>query len=130
MIDDRYGEEGLKGDVREGQAQGGSPNIFKSYSRGADNSFAEFFGDTAHSYYVENNPRSGEDLFRVHFSDLKLSGPRKGELVENKMPCTLKRLYNGFTKKMKISTNILHISRYVKFKLIFRVLFYMNSNFI
>ncbi|KAH9316288.1 hypothetical protein KI387_024915, partial [Taxus chinensis] len=109
-IYDRYGEEGLKEDGGEGKARGGSPNIFRSYSRGADNPFAEFFGDTAHSYSIENNPRSGEDLFRVHFSDLGLSRPRKGEPVENKLPCTLEQLYNGSTRKMKISRNILHIS--------------------
>ncbi|KAH9329032.1 hypothetical protein KI387_001140, partial [Taxus chinensis] len=103
-IYDRYGEEGLKGDGGEGQARGGSPNIFRSYSIGSDNPFAEFFGDTARSYSIENNPRSGEVLFRVHFSDLRLS--RKGEPIENKLPCTLEQLYNGSTRKMKISRNI------------------------
>ncbi|KAH9329500.1 hypothetical protein KI387_001608 [Taxus chinensis] len=107
---DRYGEEGLKGDGAEGEARGGSPNVFRSYSRGADNPFAEFFGNTARNYSVENNPTSAEDLFRVHFSDLGLSGPRKGEPVENTLPCTLEQLYNGSTRKMKISRNILHIS--------------------
>ncbi|KAH9329499.1 hypothetical protein KI387_001607 [Taxus chinensis] len=116
-IYDRYGEEGLKGDSahtsRDGggeRARGGRHNVFRSYPGGAEDVYREFFGDTTISYPVENNPRSGEDVFAEYFGDAIHFGPRKGDPVENKLPCTLEQLYNGSTRKMKISRNILHIS--------------------
>lgn len=40
-------------------------------------------------------------------------GSRKAPPVENKLPCTLEELYQGSTRKMKISRNIADASGYV-----------------
>jgi DnaJ family protein B protein 4 len=57
----------------------------------------------------------GESVFRS-FSDASgggPSGPRKAPPVENKLYCTLEEIYNGSTRKMKISRNVVDASGYV-----------------
>uniref|UniRef100_A0A0C9S8S4 TSA: Wollemia nobilis Ref_Wollemi_Transcript_10554_1686 transcribed RNA sequence n=1 Tax=Wollemia nobilis TaxID=56998 RepID=A0A0C9S8S4_9CONI len=135
-IYDQYGEEGLKGNVPPPSASsfsdGGGPNVYRFNPRNAEDIFAEFFGDSSPfgmpgfggmgtrstgfpdrmfggfggSENIFNSYGGGGGFGRGAAS----SGPRKANPVENKLPCTLEDLYNGATKKMKISRNIADIS--------------------
>lgn len=134
-IYDQYGEEGLKGQVPPPGAGGSSTysngsGSFSFNPRNAEDIFAEFFG--------ANHPFSmgggfgglgggpsrvsrfsdgmfggfgpAETVFRSPYNESSQAGPRKAPAVENKLPCTLEELYNGSTRKMKISRNIVDVS--------------------
>ena len=51
-----------------------------------------------------------ESVFRSPYNESSQSGPRKAPTIENKLPCTLEELYNGSTRKMKISRNIVDVN--------------------
>eukprot|EP00249_Psilotum_nudum_P014742 c24979_g1_i2 orf=222-821(+) len=116
-IYDQYGEEGLKGVPPPGASvpgfsNGGAPNVFRFNPRNAQDIFAEFFGGDPFggmSTRVGRNP-FGEGMFggteNVFKSFSDAAAPRKATSVENKLQCTLEELYNGSTRKMKISRNI------------------------
>ncbi|GLJ45300.1 hypothetical protein SUGI_0953390 [Cryptomeria japonica] len=126
-IYDQYGEEGLKGQVPPPTSGfvngggGGGPNVFRFNPRSADDIFAEFFGGSPFgmpgggfggsrgsrfpdSIFGGFGP--GESVFGTSFNEGAQAAPRKAPPVENKLPCTLEELYNGSTRKMKISRNI------------------------
>lgn len=135
QIYDQYGEEGLKGQVPPPGAGGpspfsnggGGPNIFSTFNpRNAEDVFAEFFGGSSpfggmggFTSMGSRNSRfqdgtfggfsGAENMFRS-FGEGAPAGPRKAAPVENKLPCTLEELYNGSTRKMKISRNIVDAS--------------------
>lgn len=129
-IYDQYGEEGLKGQGPPPGAGGsspfsnggGGPNVFTFNPRNAEDVFAEFFGSSSpfggmggfssmgsRSSRFQDGAFGGfsgtENIFRS-FGEGAPAGPRKAPPVENKLPCTLEELYNGSTRKMKISRNI------------------------
>ncbi|EFJ30969.1 hypothetical protein SELMODRAFT_267144 [Selaginella moellendorffii] len=124
-IYDQYGEEGLKGQVPPPGAGGGggatgfsngTEHVFRFNPRNAEDIFAEFFGNSSPfaGMGMGRSGRSGfadsmfgESIFRS-FGDGggPSSGPRKAAAVENKLTCSLDELYNGSTRKMKISRNI------------------------
>ncbi|KAG6553399.1 hypothetical protein Mapa_005134 [Marchantia paleacea] len=129
-IYDQYGEEGLKGQVppqgaqQAGYSNGGTTNTFRFNPRNAEDIFAEFFGGSPFggmggisgigSRSGRGNFGDGmfggfnttENVFRSFGEGAQSSGPRKAPPVENKLQCTLEELYNGSTRKMKISRNI------------------------
>ncbi|KAH9311706.1 hypothetical protein KI387_026741 [Taxus chinensis] len=129
---DQYGEEGLKGQVpppgASSFADGSGPNVYTFNPRNPEDIFAEFFSDS--SPFGGMGGFGGMGVRRPGFQDAMFgryngpenifnqfgsggfgrgvtpSGPRKAKPVESKLPCTLEDLYNGATKKMKISRNI------------------------
>eukprot|EP00249_Psilotum_nudum_P014744 c24979_g2_i1 orf=285-929(+) len=125
-IYDQYGEEGLKGVPPPGAAgpgftNAGGPNVFRFNPRNAQDIFAEFFGGDPFAGmggFGGIGTRSGlhpfgEGMFggfggteHVFKSFNDTATPRKATSVENKLQCTLEELYNGSTRKMKISRNI------------------------
>jgi len=132
QIYDQYGEEGLKGQVPPPGAGGsspfangaGGPNIFSTFNpRNAEDVFADFFGSSSpFGNFTSMGSRSSrfqdgtfggftgtENMFRS-FGEAVPAGPRKAPPVENKLPCSLEELYNGSTRKMKISRNIVDAS--------------------
>ena len=133
-IYDQYGEEGLKGQVPPptsgfSNGGGGGPNVFRFNPRSADDIFAEFFGGSPFgmpgggfggsrgsrfSDGIFGGFTPGESVFSTPFGESTQGAPRKAAPVENKLPCTLEELYNGSTRKMKISRNLADASGYVK----------------
>lgn len=127
QIYDQYGEEGLKGQVPPPAGGGsspfsnggGGPNIFTFNPRNAEDVFAEFFGSSSpfggftsmgsRNSRFQEGMMGGTEMFRS-FSEAAPAGPRKAAPVENKLPCSLEELYNGSTRKMKISRNIVDAS--------------------
>ncbi|CAM6127984.1 unnamed protein product [Calypogeia fissa] len=129
-IYDQYGEEGLKGQVpppgaqQGGYSNGGTTNTFRFNPRNAEDIFAEFFGGSPFggmggmSGMGSRGGRANfgdgmfggfgatDNVFRSFGDVAQSSGPRKAAPVENKLQCTLEELYNGNTRKMKISRNI------------------------
>eukprot|EP00252_Welwitschia_mirabilis_P022701 TRINITY_DN6227_c0_g1_i1.p1 TRINITY_DN6227_c0_g1~~TRINITY_DN6227_c0_g1_i1.p1 ORF type:complete len:341 (-),score=87.24 TRINITY_DN6227_c0_g1_i1:105-1127(-) len=126
-IYDQYGEEGLKGQVPPPGAGGpfangsNGPNVFRFNPRTPEDVFAEVFGN-ATPFGMGGFPGMGskssrfqesvfggfpgaENVFRS-FSEGSAGTTRKAAPVENKLPCTLEELYNGTSRKMKISRNI------------------------
>lgn len=69
--------------------------------RGGSRAFGGMFGDDIFSSFGEGRPMS--------------QAPRKAPPIENTLPCSLEELYNGTTKKMKISREIADASGYVSF---------------
>ncbi|XP_054811296.1 uncharacterized protein LOC129312645 [Prosopis cineraria] len=125
-IYDQYGEEGLKGGVPPPDAGGASsfstgegPTSFRFNPRNADDIFAEFFGFPSpfgggggHGGMRSRFSSGifGDDVFGsfgegrgVHMNP---GAPRKAAPIENRLPCSLEDLYQGTTKKMKISREI------------------------
>ncbi|THF95561.1 dnaJ homolog subfamily B member 13-like [Camellia sinensis] len=127
---DQYGEEGLKGQVPPPDAGGpggatffstggGGPTSFRFTPRNADDIFAEFFGSSSPFGGMGGGSRFGslfgDDFFGSFgegggggggFGFMNQTGPRKAPPIERTLPCTLEELYNGTTKKMKISREI------------------------
>ncbi|EFJ16859.1 hypothetical protein SELMODRAFT_227606 [Selaginella moellendorffii] len=114
QVYDQYGEEGLKGQIPQ-QGNGS----FRFNPRNAEDIFAEFFGSS--SPFGSMGGRAGggrspfdgmfggfggtENSFRS-FGAEGATSSRKAPPVENKLQCTLDELYNGSTRKMKISRNV------------------------
>lgn len=123
-IYDQYGEEGLKGQVPPPGAAGANfangdgPTVFRFNPRNAEDIFAEFFGGGSpfgmsglggmggRGGHMFGGFGNSEGAFRSFGESVPFSGPRKAAPVENKLPCSLEELYNGSTRKMKISRNI------------------------
>lgn len=143
-IFDKYGENGLKGQVPPADAGASHRGVFHGgasraggggtafYSSGdfpasawfnprsADDVFAEFFGCSDSGGGMRSSTFSfSEEAFRTsggggggggetHAS--RGGGPLKAAPIEKKLPCTLEELYNGTTKRMKISREIFEAS--------------------
>lgn len=124
-IYDQYGEEGLKGQFPPPGAAGANfsngdgPTAFRFNPRNAEDIFAEFFGGGSpfgmgglgggmgsRGGHMFGGFGNSESVFRSFGESVPSSGPRKAAPVENKLPCSLEELYNGSTRKMKISRNI------------------------
>ncbi|KAJ7544741.1 hypothetical protein O6H91_09G091200 [Diphasiastrum complanatum] len=131
-IYDRYGEEGLKGQVPpQGAANGGFANSssnstsFRYQPRDAEEIFAELFGGNRNFSRVGSTNRFGgqgevprtfdgkfggfggkDSGLRPSFGDSATPSTRKAAPVENKLQCSLEELYNGSTRKLKIYRDI------------------------
>ncbi|KAL3819357.1 hypothetical protein ACJIZ3_005262 [Penstemon smallii] len=127
QIYDLYGEEGLKSGQfpppprnnsrfyhHNNQQQNPNPN-FRFNPRNADDIYAEIIGESAGTSSNGGAGRRDGGYFRSttmnggagasagrDFS----GGLRKAPPVENVLLCSLEDLYNGATKKMKISRNV------------------------
>ncbi len=133
QIYDQYGEEGLKGGAPPpgangsgrsfnfGGAQGGeSPFVFTSSMggggfrhRAADDIFRDFFGPSF-------DPFGGAGGARAHMMDddspfggstssfgRRAAGPPPVASLKRSLPCSLEDLYNGCTKKLKVSRKLI-----------------------
>eukprot|EP00244_Chara_vulgaris_P014921 TRINITY_DN970_c0_g2_i6.p1 TRINITY_DN970_c0_g2~~TRINITY_DN970_c0_g2_i6.p1 ORF type:complete len:359 (-),score=84.02 TRINITY_DN970_c0_g2_i6:620-1696(-) len=112
-----------------GFSNGGAPNVFRFNPRNPEDIFAELFGGGSpfgmgNMGAMGGMGRSANSSSRVNpFSETMFqgmagdffgdrtggpstSGARKAAAVENKLACTLEELYNGSTRKMKISRQI------------------------
>ncbi|CAL5429125.1 unnamed protein product [Camellia sinensis] len=114
-IYDQYGENGLKDMPPPGSSgSSGFPNGFNP--RNAEDIFAEFFGSSPFGFGSAGVGRStrfqsdgggmfggfggSENVFRTYSDGC---APKKPPPIESKLPCSLEELYNGSTRKMKIS---------------------------
>lgn len=104
-IYDQYGEEGLNGQIPT-PSNGATPfsgtshSGFRFNSRSADEIFSEFFGFSS----PFNNMEPGGTRRNVEsFNNV----PRKAAPIEQSLFCNLEELYNGTSKKMKISREVL-----------------------
>ncbi|KAM0953214.1 putative DnaJ domain, Chaperone J-domain superfamily [Dioscorea sansibarensis] len=123
-IYDQYGEEGLKGQVAP--PAGGSSGLpgtaeFRFNPRSAFEIFSEFFGSASpfgdgawDSGGARRFPNGLSDeifaAFRGGMGGGEASGSggmRKGPQIERTLSCSLEDLYNGTTKKMKISRDVI-----------------------
>ncbi|XP_050206840.1 uncharacterized protein LOC126656339 [Mercurialis annua] len=113
---DQYGEEGLKGQVPPPDPTAGDiPSSFGFNYRRADSIFADVYG---HSNSFGANRGSSffangifdDDIFGSigggGRGSMHQTGPRKDPHIESKMLCSLEELYNGATKKLQISREI------------------------
>ncbi|XP_061341528.1 uncharacterized protein LOC133287868 isoform X2 [Gastrolobium bilobum] len=127
-IYDRYGEEGLKGQMPPPDAGGASffhtgdgPTTFRFNPRNADDIFSEFFGFSSPFGGMGgggggSGMMGGSRSFGGIFDDDIFSSfgegrpmnrvPRKAPPIEKTLPCSLEELYMGTTKKMKISREL------------------------
>lgn len=119
---DQYGEEGLKDMPPPGSGGGsnGFPNGFNP--RDAEDIFAEFFGSSPFGFGSSGAGRSmrfqsdgggmfggfgtSDNIFRTHSDGSGASLPKKPPPIESKLSCSLEDLYNGSTRKMKISRTV------------------------
>lgn len=125
-IFDKHGEEGLKGPTpdpgtgTQGFSNGGNTNMFRYRPRDAEDVFRSFFGGVSpyaglggdlnirrHRCVAGGDkavgpPKKCPDRGAVVPPDPE-AGPKKGAPLQNKLQCTLEELFNGCTKKMKIS---------------------------
>ncbi|KAL0335661.1 UNVERIFIED_CONTAM: DnaJsubfamily B member 4 [Sesamum radiatum] len=126
QIYDLYGEEGLKsaqcpppprGPRNRHQGfyynnqQHPNPN-FRFNPRNAEDIFAEFFGENGSgnaggSSSSGNGGGSRRDGYFRNTTMNSGGGLRKAPPVENVLMCSLEELYNGATRKMKISRSVL-----------------------
>ncbi|KAJ7541950.1 hypothetical protein O6H91_10G082700 [Diphasiastrum complanatum] len=124
-IFDQYGEEGLKGQVSPPGAGvatsfanwGGSE--FRFNPRNPEDIFAEFFGGSSGPFFAgglgSRTAATGFSPFGRQNSVFRSfgaepggssTGPRKAAAIENRLPCSLEELYNGCSRRMKISRTI------------------------
>lgn len=120
---DQYGEEGLKGMPPPGSGGAPSSSGFSFNTRNAEDIFAEFFGSNgpfgfgnsrSTRYHTDGGGAFGgfgarDNIFRSYAEGAGTSSsshPRKAPAVESKLACSLEELYQGSTRKMKISRNI------------------------
>ena len=99
----------------------GQNNKYKYNPRNAEDVFSEVFGSASPYPGAKNPPYTSraksmhspykdipDNMFR-NFHEGSSSSVRKEPPVENKLPCTLEELYNGSSRKMRISRNILGV---------------------
>lgn len=103
---DQHGEEGLK-EMSSWDSKS---------SRSAGDIFEEFFGSSVFEFdnmFKSNGPRTYDNKFKG-FNDASSNAPTpmKPPPVENKLPCSLEELYNGSTRKMKISRTVVDANGY------------------
>ncbi|CAH2075747.1 unnamed protein product, partial [Thlaspi arvense] len=113
------GEEGLK-DMPPPGSSGFSDGF---NPRNAEDIFAEFFGSSPFEYTPKSGVRNtkfqsegggtfagfggNENMFRTYSCNgAGANWPKKPPPIESKLPCTLEELYNGSTRKMKISRTV------------------------
>ncbi|KAL0364648.1 UNVERIFIED_CONTAM: DnaJsubfamily B member 4 [Sesamum angustifolium] len=140
QIYDLYGEEGLKsaqcpppprGPRNRHQGfyynnqQHPNPN-FRFNPRNAEDIFAEFFGENGSgnaggSSSSGNGGGSRRDGYFRNTTMNSGGGLRKAPPVENVLMCSLEELYNGATRKMKISRSVLD-SHGAAFEMFYRIL--------
>ena len=108
---DQYGEEGLKGQVPPPgysgfSGEGGGSTTFRFNSRNPNDIFTEFFG--------QSNPFSQNIFTEEVLSELRGVGgttvrvpSTKAPSIERVLLCSLEDLYNGTTRKMKISRDVM-----------------------
>ncbi|KAG5562674.1 hypothetical protein RHGRI_005407 [Rhododendron griersonianum] len=118
---DQYGEEGLKDMPPPGSSSSnGFPNGFNP--RDAEDIFAEFFGSSPFGFGASGAGRSmrfqsdgggmfggfgtSDNIFRTYSDGSGATLPKKPPPIESKLPCSLEELYNGSTRKMKISRTV------------------------
>ncbi|XP_028113307.1 dnaJ homolog subfamily B member 4-like [Camellia sinensis] len=120
-IYDQYGEEGLKDMPLPGS--GGSSGFPDGYNpQNAEDIFAEFFGSSPFGLGSAGAGRSmrfqsdggmfGEfggnnNIFRLYSDRSGANVPKKPPPIESKLPCSFEALYNGSTRKTKISRTVL-----------------------
>ncbi|CAL5359061.1 unnamed protein product [Camellia sinensis] len=120
-IYDQYGEEGLKDMPVPGS--GGSSGFPDGYNpQNAEDIFAEFFGSSPFGLGSAGAGRSmrfqsdggmfGEfggnnNIFRLYSDRSGANVPKKPPPIESKLPCSFEALYNGSTRKTKISRTVL-----------------------
>ncbi|GMQ03321.1 hypothetical protein CsSME_00049164 [Camellia sinensis var. sinensis] len=121
-IYDQYGEEGLKDMPPPGS--GGSSGFPDGYNpRNAEDIFAEFFGSSPFGFGSAGAGRSmrfqsdgggmfggfggNNNIFRSYSDGSGANVPKKPPPIESKLPCSFEELYNGSTRKMKISRTVL-----------------------
>ncbi|KAL7166239.1 hypothetical protein ACSBR2_037005 [Camellia fascicularis] len=121
-IYDQYGEEGLKDMPPPGS--GGSCGFPDGYNpRNAEDIFAEFFGSSPFGFGSAGAGRSmrfqsdgggmfggfggNNNIFRSYSDGSGANVPKKPPPIESKLPCSFEELYNGSTRKMKISRTVL-----------------------
>ena len=97
---------------------GEGPTTFRFNPRNANDIFAEFFGSSSPFGGMGGGMRGGSGFGSLFGDDMfgsfggggggpmNQSGHRKTLPIERTLPCTLEELYNGTTKKMKISREI------------------------
>ncbi|XAR70917.1 hypothetical protein NMG60_11027959 [Bertholletia excelsa] len=119
QIYDQRGEEGLK-DMPPPGSSGFSDGF---NPRNAEDIFAEFFGSSPFEYTPKSGVRNtkfqsegggtfagfggNENMFRTYSCNgAGANWPKKPPPIESKLPCTLEELYNGSTRKMKISRTV------------------------
>jgi len=127
---DKFGEEGLKAGGAEagGQfpsgfsgfpgANGAGFSSFRFTPRNAEDIFTQFFGSRGMGGKGFNFNMDGEDSEDfggfTGFNNMGGSGfsnePRKAPPVKRELPCSLEELYNGATKKMKITKTLIDAS--------------------
>eukprot|EP01103_Thecamoeba_quadrilineata_P005952 TRINITY_DN15697_c0_g1_i1.p1 TRINITY_DN15697_c0_g1~~TRINITY_DN15697_c0_g1_i1.p1 ORF type:complete len:345 (+),score=91.45 TRINITY_DN15697_c0_g1_i1:35-1069(+) len=128
---DKYGEEGLKGEIPTGAEGGfggfpggGGGRSYHFNPRSAEDIFAQFFGGGASGFnFSSGGFRGGQDDdddsgFGHGGGGIPFNfggrggmggmggGPRKDKPILTKLNCTLEELYTGCTKKLKITKNI------------------------
>ena len=116
---DQFGEDGLRGPVP--QSGGGGPSFFSPgqgfqfNTRNPDDIFAEIFGFSGpFTERGKSGSSRGSRLFNDDlFGSTRSQQPRKDAPIQRHLPCTLEELFNGTTKKMKISREIADSSGWV-----------------
>jgi len=114
---DKYGEDGLKGAPMGGEgvgpAAGGMGGAGGGYSFHGDphKIFSQFFG-TTNPFSVFEEMGGGAGGGMPMFAGMgglggmgapRPRGPRKGDPVVTRLGCTLEELFNGATKRMKVT---------------------------
>eukprot|EP00163_Fabomonas_tropica_P007121 TRINITY_DN16775_c0_g1_i1.p1 TRINITY_DN16775_c0_g1~~TRINITY_DN16775_c0_g1_i1.p1 ORF type:complete len:319 (+),score=97.62 TRINITY_DN16775_c0_g1_i1:186-1142(+) len=100
---DQYGEEGLKSGVPDGE--GGFKTQAYHFAGKPEQIFQEFFGSA--NPYADFSEVGGQSGFG--FGDTGFSrGARQPPPIEKEFFCTFEELYNGSTKKMKITKRVLN----------------------
>ncbi|XP_024962840.1 dnaJ homolog subfamily B member 4-like [Cynara cardunculus var. scolymus] len=113
---DQHGEEGL---TEMPKHDSNSKKGFNAQS--AEDIFAEFFGSSPFEY--ETSGAGGRTFGGYNRTENNFKGSNDGNdstmqkkppPVENKLPCSLEELYNGTTRKMKISRIVVDANGHFK----------------
>ncbi|XP_078438577.1 DNAJ heat shock family protein [Wolffia australiana] len=123
---DHYGEEGLKGVPPPGSGNSASfsngDSNFHFNPRNAEDIFAEFFGSNPFGFASRSTrfqsdgggmfgSTGGLDSMFRSYTDGTSAAPggasKKPPPIESKLACSLEELYNGSTRKMKISRKVI-----------------------
>jgi DnaJ family protein B protein 4 len=115
-IYDQFGEEGLKGGVNFGPGGPGGPGTtFHFTASDPFKIFQEFFRSSGMGFPFGGG-MGDEDDFDIPFMSGRMGGrmggrvhsggPRKAKPITRSFACTLEELYNGCTKKLKVTKTI------------------------
>jgi DnaJ-class molecular chaperone len=113
---DRYGEEGLRGGMGEGSGPSAGPGGHTYVFRGDPHKIFQSFFGTSNPFaaFDEDGGMDGAPFgsFAAMFDGMgglggmgaaRPSGPRKARPVMVDLKCSLEELYNGATKRMKVT---------------------------